>query len=220
MKAWQNLTHMATDGDCAAEMKKKFYGTIMGIQAKDSNKPVYAKYTGYNADWKHHFYTEDDNKIILNQDTETEVFIPDPKRGLYNTYLGVGLFQRLPFRQHKRGLYNETAIVILLRRILLGQYTHNAFDETIYNVLDKDLQRPCSLGSACMHAVEHKSWAMDRSFCVSQSHLDEKGFSIFYEATYIGQVYPESTTIRIDNPLFEQELHDYLANDPVVWRIK
>lgn len=217
MKAWQNLTHMATDIDCVQEMKKKFYDTIMGIRT-ENGKTVYCKYTGYNADYKHHFYTRDDNKIILNQNTDAEVFIPDPQRGLYNTEFGVGYFHRLPYRQHKRGLYSETAIVKLLSRNITSTFTSNNFDETIFDILNESQQQPVSIREACKRATEKMSWAINRNFCVSLSHIENTGFSLFYDTAYIGQVNPEERTIRVDDTLFEQELHDYLRNDPTLWK--
>lgn len=77
MKTWQNLTHMLSDLDTMQEMKKKFYGTILGIIRKPNTAPYYCKYTGYNDNGQQHFMTCDGDKIVLNFDTESEVFIPE-----------------------------------------------------------------------------------------------------------------------------------------------
>lgn len=221
MKTWQNLTHMMNDIDCATEMKKKFYGTIMGVKTTSKSKPIYCKYMGHNGEMKHHFYTRDEDKIILNPDTEVEVFIPNPRRGLYNTKGGVIAFTRLPYRQHKRGLYEETAHVSSVKNFIvsvMGGLHTNQFSAYIYDILDDELQEPCSLREGIQKITEH-SWAINRDFCVTLSHINETGYSLFYHNAYIGQVDPNTDTIKIDNDLFKQELFDYLKKDPVIWRI-
>lgn len=220
MKTWQNLTHMMTDMDCAQEMKKKFHGTIMGIKTTPKSKPVYCKYMGYNGEMKHHFYTKDEEKIVLNQDTDVEVFIPDPRRGLYNTKHGVVSFCRLPYRQHKRGLYEETASVVQLKNFVMngGLVNMNHFMAYIYDILDNELQEECSLIEG-IGRIKLNSWAINRDFCVTLSHLHETGFSLFYHNAYIGQINPDNQTIKIDSDLFKQELYDYLRKDPTLWRV-
>ena len=221
MKAWQNLTHMFNSADCCVEMKKKFGGTILGIKTKENQKPIYCKYHRYNDNYQHQFITENDDRVVLNPDTEAEVFIPDPPRGMYNTENGVVEFFRLPYRQHRRGLCEDTAQIVQFKHVvtsnMIGNY--NEFFPHIFSVLNKQLQEPMPLSIATKKAEEFTSYAANRQFVVSLSHTQPEGFSLFYETSYIGQIDPNTYTIKVEESLFKQELLDFLRNDPGAWRI-
>lgn len=221
MKPWQDLTNMATDIEAIYEFKKKFQGTIFGIIPKGRTNPFFVRYKNYaEMEEQQLFETADNNRVVLKFDTENTVFIPDPVVGMYNTKHGVAHFYRLPFRQHKRGLYCETAHISLLRNKIVNGPEFNNFDDLIFDVLNEELQRECGLHPACIYANNAESHAMNRDIVVTKSHLEKEGFSIFYQTSYIGQVNLDKRSIKIDVPLFKQELIDNLRNDKHVWRIE
>jgi len=223
MKTWQNLTHMINDTDCIAEMKKKFQGTVMGINVPGNDQTTYAYYTGINNLEQHVFNTREEDKITLAPNTTAEVFIPNPKVGLYNTpNNGVVSFTRLPYRQHRRGLYRDTATIenYLTRLTLWGMHTTpNLFDTHIYDVLNDKLQKETTLEEALHIAEKNISHALNRKFYVCVSHNQKTGFSIFYHHCYIGNINEKEKTITIFNDLFVQELVDYLKTEPHQWKL-
>ena len=199
---------MFGDDECIVEVGKKFKYTVLGIT--DSGKTHYAKYTGYSSTNERHIL-EDRNgyKIQLGNNTQTQVFIPDPKRGVYNTPDGAVLFFRQPFRQHKRGLYSETAFILPFKQVFYQRI--NFFDHNIFDVLENQNQKPLTFLEAADICNNVASAAIDRHFSMSLSHIDEKNYSLFYEFSYIGQVNVETKEIFIHVPTFKQELFDMLS---------
>jgi len=106
MKQWQNLTDMfKDDDDVSDEMIKKYKNTVLGI--KIPTVTVFATFVGFADNGMFLFKTKEQHTIKLSNDTEAEIFIPNPEKGLYNSPKGALFFQRHPKRQWKRGLNGE-----------------------------------------------------------------------------------------------------------------
>ena len=100
MKTWQDLTDMLGAGDIESEMSKKYKGTLLKIKHKE--KTFHAYYLGYDGNFKFKDFNGVDINLSIN--TDIQVTIPAPQKGLYNTPSGVVHLQRSPYRQYKRGL--------------------------------------------------------------------------------------------------------------------
>lgn len=206
---WQQLTDMFTRDDMCTEMNKKFRNTIMCLTI--DNKKHYCQYNGYKTHGGkvvHLFSDEEECQITVNHDTEVEVTIPNPRRGLYNTTTGLVLFQRLPFRQHKRGLYNETASIIKINDVMagIGLAGKNRFYDHIFEVLDASCQKPLALDLAKDGCDKFGSVAINREFGLTLHPKKDQDFALLYEDCYVGEVIDK--TILVKNPIFHQEVID------------
>lgn len=207
---WQTLTHMFTEQTMADEMVKKFKGTVMQLIGEQN---LFATYQGYGTDTVakelyHIFETKNGETIRIFHNTDTEVLIPNPRRGLYNTQKGVVLFYRLPFRQHKRGLYNETAYIGLVQNKIFQHMNPNRFSQHIYDVLDKEQQVHVNLDEAKEKCNSNFIYALNRDFGLLLHPNKESGYALIYEDCYVGDV--EDKTINVKNKLFYQETIDAL----------
>ncbi|NTV78939.1 MAG: hypothetical protein HGA25_07375, partial [Clostridiales bacterium] len=137
MKNWQNLTDMSDDLNIIDEMIKKYKNTILGI--RHNNKTHYAKYDGYNSKTQMFGFTmKNGDNISVAKDTDTEIFIPNPEKGLYNTQQGAIFFCRNPLRQWKRGLCDANVILISINKRNLSNpwmFKTNTFAESWEDVL-------------------------------------------------------------------------------------
>ena len=152
MKPWQRLTDIFGQHQITEEMSKKYKGTILGISDPEDPtfKTVYGYYSGINNTGDFHILKDKEgNRIQLSVDTNFEVFIPDPPRGMYNTTKGAILFYREPFRQHKRGLGIGTAMIETLESTITTKGVHiNWFETYIYDVLKEMKYRTIDLVDA------------------------------------------------------------------------
>jgi len=83
MKQWQNLTDMLKNQDVFDEMSKKYKNTILGI--KTNVKSIYATFIGNDDMFV--FRDEHGQQLKIADNTDMEIFIPNPEKGLYNTPL-------------------------------------------------------------------------------------------------------------------------------------
>lgn len=203
---WQNLTDMFTEVKQAEEMVKKFRNTILEIQYQGVT--TYGKYLGNfigeDKSMMHKLCTKENHDIILSSTTEAEVYIPNPKRGLYNTPKGAVSFKRLPFRQHRRGLCQDTAEINPINIKLSTIFQDNEFERFIYDVLNSANQRFLNYKAATEIANKVGSAAMNREFGICLHPNKEAGYILLYEDDIIGDI--DDSTISIKNKTFTQEV--------------
>jgi len=209
MKPWQRLTDIFGLHQIAEEMSKKYKGTILGIDDPEDPtfKTVYGYYQGINNDGNFHLLKDKQgNKIQLSIDTNFEVFIPDPQRGMYNTTKGAVLFYRKPFRQHKRGLGEGTAMIETLESTIIKNGLNNWFETYIYDVLEGMKYRTIDLVDAFKHTDTYGSSAITRNFAMSLHTVKPTGYNLYYENRLIGDITED--TILLGDDLFYQEIID------------
>lgn len=203
-KPWQDLTDMFDQGQCIDEMVKKYKGTYLRISTPNSR--FLAQYQGWNGD-KHIFYDSNNQAISLAVDTEYNVSIWMPRRGLYNTTRkGMHLLLRLPFRQFRRGVSKESAIATPMNLLMLGSQPSNALENQVYDIADRRLQLEVTLDEAIDKAKQFGSWAINRSFGVILNFFDkeEDTYILMYEDIPVARVVGHE--IRVSESMFKQEL--------------
>lgn len=209
MKPWQRLTDIFGQHQIVEEMSKKYRGTVLGISDPEDQtfKTVYGYYYGINDTNDFHILRDKEgNRMLLSVDTNFEVFIPDPPRGMYNTKNGAVLFYRKPFRQHKRGLGDGTAMIELLDNTIHKDKTRSWFDSYIYDVLEGTKYRTIPLTEAFKHTDECGSSAITRNFAMSLHTIKPIGYHLYYENRLIGDI--NEDTITLGDDLFYQEIID------------
>jgi len=209
MKPWQRLTDIKGDANILDEMYKKYKGTILGISDPEDPTftPKYAYYTGVSNDHDYHYLKDQTgNNISLSVDTNYEVFIPDPPRGMYNTTNGAVLFYRKPFRQHKRGLGEGTAAIERLHNLVTIGQTKNHFEAYIFDVLYDQQIRGRTLEKCFELANEFGSAAVNREFAISLHTQNTTGYQLYYENRLLGDITKDE--ILLGNSLFYQEIID------------
>jgi len=209
MKPWQRLTDIFGQHQITEEMSKKYRGTILGISDPDDPtfKTIYGYYHGINDNGDFHILKDkESNRMQLSVDTNFEVFIPDPPRGMYNTKMGAVLFYRKPFRQHKRGLGDGTAMIELLDNTIRKGDIRNWFESYIYDVLHDQQIRGRTLGKCFELTNEFGSAAINREFAMSLHTVQPTGYHLYYENRLIGDITED--TIMLGSDLFYQEVID------------
>jgi len=109
---WQKLTNLTGSEDVKQEMSKKYRNTILKL-VTSNKKTFYAKYSGVTRNGLHLFHDLHDNEIKIAPDTDVDVRIWYPKRGLYNIeYNGINrfvYFSRTANRQYRRGINQDNS---------------------------------------------------------------------------------------------------------------
>lgn len=207
MKPWQKLTDIMGDANIADEMSKKYKGTVLAITDYDSGRVTYAVYNGIDGEHEYHRLKDKQGyPIKLSIDTQYDVWIPDPPKGMYNTKEGAVYFYRKPFRQHKRGLGEGTACVEKLGAVIGAELSHNYFEGLIFDVLEDEKVRSVTLATAFKLAELRNSAAINRTFAICLHPHKETGYALFYEKYMIGEI--DEEVIRLGNPAFKQEIID------------
>lgn len=204
-RAWKNLTDMFTNEDIASEMGKKYRETWLKLDHGGKSLLVFYRFydNGY-----HYFKDEQGGEIRLSMDTDADISIFMPRRGLYNTKFGVVFFVRNPYRQYRRGISKDSASSTRLYYILSGHDVYNELHQHIWDIAKREMQVSLSLEQGLQVLKEKADVALSREFAVSLNHLsdDTDAFSLFYEDTYIGQI--KDNKIKIITPVFYQEVLD------------
>jgi hypothetical protein len=204
-RAWTNLTDMFNQDDIVAEMTKKYRDTWLKLTV--NNKSFLAYYKYYEAGY-HYFKDEQGGDIRLTMDTDIDINIFMPRRGLYNTKHGVVFFVRNPFRQYRRGISKDSASATRLYYILNGHEVYNEMPQHIWDIAKKELQEPMSLDEGLQILKEKGDVALSREFAISLNHLndDPTTTSLFYEDVYIGSI--KDNKIKVITPILYQEVID------------
>lgn len=204
-RVWKNLTDMFTNEDIVSEMTKKYRETWLKLEYNGKSLLAYYRYfdQGY-----HYFRDEQGGEIRLSMDTDADISIFMPRRGLYNTKVGVVFFVRNPFRQYRRGISKDSASATRLYYILSGHEVYNELQYHIWDIAKRELQTPMTLDQGLQVLKEKADVALSREFAISLNHLtdDVNTFSLFYEDTYIGKI--KDNKISIITPVFYQEVVD------------
>lgn len=212
MESWQNLTDIIGDYQINQEMKKKYQNTILGIfdPLGESRNVTYGWYVDCATEENpyHTMQTKLGHSFKLAQETNYEIFIPNPTRGMYNTEMGVVLFYRLPFRQYKKGLSDNSCMVELLEDKILKINPRNHFNKTIFDILNEcEEGRSYSLNEETWKLIEEKgALALNKSFSITLHKIQSTGFQLYYENFLIGEITKEK--ILLKNPIFLQEILD------------
>jgi len=209
MKPWQRLTDIKGEQNILDEMYKKYKGTILGISDPEDPtfKPKYGYYNGTDTDQQFHYLKDQTgDRMSLSVDTNYEVFIPDPPRGMYNTINGAVLFYRKPFRQHKRGLGDGTAMIERLHGTIAPAIQRNWFESYIFDVLYDQQIRGRTIEKCFEMADEFGSAAVNREFAISLHTQKESGYQLYYENRLLGDITKDE--ILLGNGLFYQEIID------------
>jgi len=212
MKPWQRLTDIIGDHNIIDEMSKKYKNTVLGVTDPTAKmyKPSYGWYVGISNDGAYHkMRNKNGDSYQLSVDTEYEVFIPDPPRGMYNTSHGVAQFYRKPFRQHKRGLGEGTAQIQMLSSVIIPEMGGNYLEQLVFDVLEEaDVNEKFSLSENRTWELIHNKGeiALDRTFVVALHAHKAEGYQLYYETHLIGEVTKDK--ILLGNPAFLQEVLD------------
>ena len=121
---------MFTNEDIVNEMTKKYRETWLKLDY--DGKSLLAFYRYYDNGY-HYFRDETGGELRLAMDTDADISIFMPRRGLYNTKVGVVFFVRNPFRQYRRGISKDSASATRLYYILSG---HEVYNELQYHIWD------------------------------------------------------------------------------------
>ena len=204
-RVWKNLTDMFTNEDIVNEMTKKYRETWLKLDY--DGKSLLAFYRYYENGY-HYFKDETGGELRLSMDTDADIGIFMPRRGLYNTKVGVVFFVRNPYRQYRRGISKDSASVTRLYYILSGHAVYNELPYHIWDIAKRELQTPMTLDQGLQVLKEKADVALSREFAISLNHLtdDTNTFSLFYEDTYIGKI--KDNKISIITPVFYQEVVD------------
>ena len=106
---WQALTNLTSEGEVNAEMVKKYRNTILKI--KSGPDTIYANYRGQSKDGYHLFSDLFDQTIKIAQNTDMDVSIWFPRKGLYNIAGEPNrfvFFRRTATRQYRKGINEDT----------------------------------------------------------------------------------------------------------------
>lgn len=114
MTIWSQLTNLDNPEDIKSEMTKKYRNTILKIV--NDKHVTYARYTGVDKAGYHVFRDLYDNEIKLSKDTDVDIRIWYPRRGLYNIESN-GIkrfvyFARTANRQYRRGINEDNTNII------------------------------------------------------------------------------------------------------------
>lgn len=207
--SWQNLTHMFRQDEQIKEMNKKYTNTILKIEL--GNRPIYAKYRGSAYDktdnkYKHMFIQENGQDIILAQETEFEVSIPNPRRGLYNTPAGAVFVKRLPRRQFRHGLSEDCIDITHINGKLAYKDFSNQYGTFIYQILKVENQLIKTYQEAKKLANTFGSAAINREFGVALSTMTPNELYLLFEDEVIGYITDQH--ISLQNPAFFQEVQE------------
>lgn len=204
-RVWKNLTDMFTNEDIVSEMTKKYRETWLKLDYDGKSLLAYYRYfdQGY-----HYFRDEQGGEIRLSMDTDADISIFMPRRGLYNTKVGVVFFVRNPFRQYRRGISKDSASATRLYYILHGHEVYNELQYHIWDIAKKELQAPMSLDEGLQVLKEKGDVALSREFAISLNHLndDPTATSLFYEDVYVGSI--KDNKIKVITPILYQEVID------------
>lgn len=209
MKPWQDLTDMFTDSEMIDEMSKKYKNTYLRI-INDGVSSL-ALYCGFDDDGFHRFKDRHGSILKIKHETEVQIKLWNPRRGLYNTSNGVVVFTRSPFRQFRRGINHESGKIHTLQRYILGAGHANLLNDLIYELFSARNDRTTPLAEAIEKVQKTNEWAINREFAVTLNHLttDPERYSLFYEQYYIG--YVKGKEIFLEAPEFTQEILDTQA---------
>jgi len=203
MKQWQKLTDMIGFGDIVDEMTKKYKGTILGVN--QGTKCIYGRYNQYSPDEKvFRFRDKHNNNFHLVSDTDTEVFIPSPEKGLYNTMEnGAVYFMRNPMRQWKRGLNDQNTLLYAVNK----HCTYGAINvfDSFWDYVVEPLP-DLAIKDALKIASNDGSAAINRTYGVVAHPSKDSGFVLLHHLYQIGEINDEKITVL--NPIFRQEIMD------------
>jgi hypothetical protein len=203
MRNWQNLTHLFDQEEICEEMKKKYQGSILGITIP-SGKTVYAVYQRF-MDGFHLFKDMDGVTLRLEHNTDCNVFIAFPEKGLYNTPTGMVYFRRLPYRQYRKGITEENSCASdVLIEILTGGRAYNGVMKNVKHILEA--QYPIHIDAALEMLQGMPSVALNRDFGFSHPYTEDKHFFLYYLNNVIGFVRDKEIVIK--NHVFFQEVLD------------
>lgn len=209
---WSKLTNLDNFEDIIHEMTKKYRHTIMKIV---SDKTVaYGKYAGYK-DKYHTFYDLYDNPIRLSDDTDAEVRIWYPKRGLYNVnfdgYTGVLYYTRTANRQYRRGMNDDNTTLIdpmgaayghMRKQFSLHYLQQIAENKRDFRHLDEVIHAMSSSNTAILSYAFNDRWAV--SLPIDSELIDK--YDLWLYRHKVGHI--QNNTIYFTDATFKQELID------------
>ena len=208
IKQWQKLTDMTKPQDVQSEMLKKYRQTVLGVS--DEKTTFYGWYRGIDEDGFHSFTgVNNGDHVRLADDTNYQVYIPEIKRGLYNTPdNGVVMAVRWPRRQYRRGCNRDSHCIISIHLELLGGLVENKFDSFIKHVLAP--QQDKKIEDALPIVEVHGSYALNRDFAVVLNFVDTdpNRYYLLYHHAIVGMIGEKDITIL--NPAFKQEIFEAL----------
>lgn len=207
MKQWQKLTDMVNNTDIVDEMIKKYKNTILGIRTPTNS--IYAYYIGTNNDGMFLFRDHNEQHLKIAKNTDMEIFIPNPEKGLYNTKYGAVMYQRNPKRQWKRGLNSENVQAFTIVQTITHRgrpsAQQNKFD-IVWNDILTNENDSILMSNAKEIADDLGSAAINRTYGIVLHPTEKFGYILMHHKYQIGII--ENNKIRIMNKIFRQEVLD------------
>lgn len=201
MKSWQNLTHLFDTNAVIEEMQKKYRDTLLQINI--NGRPHYATYRGFDGDY-HVFEDHLKTPLKIHHETDIEVVIVFPKKGLYNTSRGMVMFTRKPHRQYRKGISEDSCTILPVLRTLFGPSTNNLWTY-IHEIMSSSY--PKTVREALDSLKNFGSVALNRQFGISLPVCnDTEKYPVYYYQNIVG--YIKDNTIHIANSAFHQEFID------------
>lgn len=208
---WQALTNLHNDGDVNAEMVKKYRNTILKI--KSGQDTIYARYSGQSKDGYHIFADLFDQTIKIAKNTDMDVSVWFPRKGLYNVISEPNrfvFFRRTATRQYRKGVSEDSCKVYdpVLKQI---SGTHSLYGMNVLLDIAKKREVVRHLDEACL-LVQDKvsntvSVAINYRWGVSASTTQDDSICLLW--LYDKAVATiKNGKITFVNPTFIQELLD------------
>jgi len=217
---WSKLTNLDNPDDVNQEMSKKYKNTILKLV--HNKHTIYAKYTGQNKKGYHTFMDLMGNTIQIAYDTEVDVRIWYPQRGLYNvTTQGARhfvYFARTAYRQYRLGINEENTSIYdpaliwsagmyrdcsldNLNQIANKTYDMRHLDEVIVKILDPE--------------SDLIGYALNQRWGISAALTDKKNkFPLWLYNKHVADI--EGNQIKFYDKSFMQELLDEPNKDWMV----
>lgn len=211
---WSQLTNLDKTEEIQQEMTKKYRNTILKIV--DGNSVVYGKFAGYGRGGYYMFNDLHGNNIQLAPNTDVDVRIWYPKRGLYNVeypaHDGFVYYARTANRQYRRGINEEntqiynppihgfsventhTFSLTTLAQIAANSRKYRHLDEMIKNLDDPNTR-------LLSYAINDR-WGISLPLNTTVPNT----YDIWLYNVKVGQI--KNNTIKVNETAFLQELLD------------
>lgn len=211
---WSQLTNLNNTEEIQHEMTKKYQNTILKII--DANSVIYGKFTGVNCDGYYVFLDLYGNAIQLTTNTNVNVRIWYPKRGLYNieqpSHNSFIYYARTANRQYRRGINEENTRIFNptiqayeeepipnFNQNLLGQIAANSRKYRHLDEIIKDLNDP---NTKLLSYAINTRWGIS----LPLETTDPNTYDLWLYTSRVGHI--KNNDINITETTFIQELLD------------
>jgi hypothetical protein len=211
---WSQLTNLVDVGDIQQEMGKKYRNTILKIV--DGKTTTYGKFTCFSKSGYYMFQDLHGNSIQLAQNTDVDVRIWYPKRGLYNVetpaYTGFIYYARTANRQYRRGINEENTHISNPAIRLFGDEFTGAFEISTLAQIATNSRRFRHLDEVTMNLDDPNSkllsYAVNDRWGISLPiETNEPGvYDLWMYRSKVGQI--KNNSIYLHETTFVQELLD------------